>query len=137
MYTASKKYSVETRFQGWTRIDMLLALYDRTIANVKAAQQAKASDQTVLFGEKMLDAQKCLFGLFSGLKPEQDEIAFNNARLLHFAMGRLIENQFDDVLLVLESIRNGFESIREEATQLEKEGHIPPMEPPHSVCRTA
>jgi flagellar secretion chaperone FliS len=107
---------------------MLLTLYERAIIKIRAAEEAKKADHLNGFWQKLIDAQKCILVIHGGLKTEESEVAFNIGRLLHFAMNRLWENQFDDACKVLESIRKGFEAIRGEATRLEKEGLIPPLE---------
>jgi len=137
MYNTAGQYSVSARMQNWTRIDMLLALYDQTILKVRKAAELYGSEQTAAFGQNMLDAQKCIFGLFSGLMPENDSVAYNVARLLHFSLEQLRQHKFNDALVVLESIRSGFETIREEASLLEKQGKIPPFTIETSLNQTA
>lgn len=107
---------------------MLLALYDRAIVSVRAAQEAHAANNAGVYAEKFLDAQKCILAIHSGLKPDEYEMAHDIARLLHFIMTRLCEHNFDEAVHFLEKIRNSFEAIREEATKLEKDGKIPSLE---------
>ncbi len=126
--SSSPHYQIETMFGGWTRIDMLLALYDRAIASVRGAQMARESGNETLFADKFIDAQKCILAIHGGLKPDEFEIAFDIARLLHFVLTRLGEYDFDESARFLEKLRGSFEAIRDEATQLEKAGKIPPLE---------
>ncbi len=129
MYTVNHQpHSVSTLFSGCTRIDLLLTLYEKAIIGIRAAEEAQKTNQQNTFWQKLIDAQKCILVIHGGLKTDESEVAFNINRLLHFAMNRLWENKFDDACNVLESIRKGFESIRGEATLLEKEGVIPPLE---------
>ncbi|MEQ1905018.1 MAG: hypothetical protein ABL888_12595 [Pirellulaceae bacterium] len=107
---------------------MLLTLYERAIIKIRAAEEAKALVQMNTFWQRLIDAQKYILVIHGGLKTEESEVAFNIGRLLHFAMNRLSEHKFDDACKVLESIRKGFEAIRGEATRLEKQGLIPPLE---------
>lgn len=129
----SNAYQIQSMSGGWTRIDMLLALYDRAIVSVRCAQQAKLENQQILFLEKFLDAQKCVLAIHSGLKPDEYELAYEIARLLHFIMTRLCEHEFDEAAYFLEKIRKSFEAIREEATRLENEGQIPPLAFTHDI----
>jgi flagellar protein FliS len=121
-------YPIETMFGGWTRIDMLLALYDRAIASVRGADLAKRSGNDAEFADKFIDAQKCILAIHGGLKPDEYEIAFDIARLLNFILTRLSEYNFEEAAHFLEKLRSGFEGIREEATELEKSGKIPTLE---------
>jgi flagellar protein FliS len=121
-------YQIETMFGGWTRIDMLLALYDRATASVQGAEMAKDAGNDAQFAEKFMDAQKCILAIHGGLKPDEFEIAFDIARLLHFVLTRLSEHNFAEAAHFLEKLRGSFEAIRDQATELEKAGKIPPLE---------
>ena len=127
MYS-SNAYQIDTMLSGWTRIDMLLALYDRAIISVRSAQEAEAAENEKLFAEKFIDAHKCVLAIHGGLKPEECEMSFNIARLLHFIMTRISEHNFDEAVHFLEKLRSSFEAIREEATALERAGKIPSLE---------
>ena len=125
---ANPHYPIETMFGGWTRIDMLLALYDRAIASVRGAQIAEKEGNEALFAEKYLDAQKCVLAIHGGLKPDEHDVAYDIARLLHFILTRITEHNFNEAAHFLEKLRSGFEAIHEEATELERQGKIPPLD---------
>ena len=122
-----QNYSIETMVNGWTRIDMLLALYDGAISTVRFAQDAKTANNTNLLTNKMIEANKYILALHSGLDTENDKVAFDVARLLNFVMLRLEEHNFEEAVYFLEKLQASFERIREEATDLEKAGKIPPL----------
>ena len=122
-----QKYSLETMVSGWTRIDMLIALYDRSIANIRSAQLAKETNDTQLMTNKLIEANKFILALHSGLNTEEEPIAANIARLLNFVMLRLEEHNFEEAIRFLQKLQTSFEQIREEATVLEKSGSIPPL----------
>jgi flagellin-specific chaperone FliS len=131
-----RTYPLQSQLQGWTRIDMLIALYDRAISTVRSlSDHASRSEQTP--PDKFLDAQKCLLAIHAGLKPDESEVAFNVARLIHFVSGELIAFRYDSAIVILESLRNTFESIREEATRLELNGLIPSLENSQSLNTVA
>ena len=44
-----QNYSVENTVNGWTRIDMLLALYDHAISTISGTQRALNSNNDALF----------------------------------------------------------------------------------------
>ncbi|MFT5301329.1 MAG: flagellar protein FliS [Mariniblastus sp.] len=120
-------YSIESTVNGWTRIDMLLALYDRAIEAIKNTKIGHEIDDQTLYSTSLLDANKYIFGLHSGLNIEKDPVAENVARLLSFVMLRLEEKQYDESVHFLEKLRDSFNQIRDEATELEKAGKIPPL----------
>lgn len=131
-----RTYPLQSQLHGWTRIDMLIALYDRAIASIRALAEG-SSTSLPIDAEKFLDAQKCLLAIHAGLKPEESEIAFNVARLIHFVSGELTARRCDNAVSILESLRNGFDAVREEATRLEMEGKIPSLENSQSLNTVA
>jgi flagellar protein FliS len=122
-----QNYSVENTVNGWTRIDMLLALYDHAISTIRGAQRAKNSNNDALFTNRSIEANKYILALHSGLDTEGDKVAIDIARLLNFVMLRLEEQNFDEAIYFLEKLQKAFQQIREEATSLEKTGKIPPL----------
>ena len=122
-----QNYSVETMVNSWTRIDMLLALYEQAISTIHGAQLAKNSNNRVLFTNRSIEANKYILALHSGLDTEGNQVALDIARLLNFVMLRLEEQNFDEAIYFLEKLQKTFEQIREEATNLEKTGEIPPI----------
>jgi len=125
--TGYQNNSAENLVNGWTRIDMLLALYDRAIAAVLLAKKAVAENDANLLASATLETNKYILALHSGLNVEADPVAENVARLLTFVMTRFEEQNFDEAVLFLEKLRSSFDQIREEATALEKAGKIPPL----------
>lgn len=120
-----KKYKRQSLFGGWTRVELLLELYDEAIENIKICQQSSIESQT--YANAFLKAQKTILAIHSGLKPDEYEIAFNVARLLHFVLVCLEQKKYDDSLKVLLELQVGFKAIEEEAKKLEAEGKIPPL----------
>ena len=113
--------------QGWTRIEMLVALYDRAITTIQFAQFAEQQHDEPLMTSKLLEANRFVLGLHAGLNPENCEIAQNIGRLLNFVMLRLEERKFDEAVHFLQKLKSSFEEIQEEAVALEKSGQIPPL----------
>ena len=122
-----QNYSAESMVNGWTRIDMLLALYDHSISTIRCAQRVSGSNDRTGFANKLIEANKCLLALHSGLDTEGNQMAVDIARLLNFVMLRLEEHNFDEAVHFLEKLRTTFEQIREEASDLENSGKIPPL----------
>jgi len=126
--TKNPYQQMSTMMGGWTRIDMLLAIYDRGIAAVRGAEQAHQDQDANRQAVQTLEAQKCILAIHAGLKPDEHEIAFNIARLLNFVLRCLEEQRFSDATKILEQLRSGFEAIHDEAVKLEQEGVVPPLD---------
>lgn len=121
-------YNKQVLFGGWTRIDMLIQLYDRAIASLEGADDAMKSGDDATYARLFLDAQKTILAIHTGLKPDEYEIAFNVARLLHFALVSIENKKFEDAVMVLKNLRDGFDAISDEANDLERTGQIPAFE---------
>ncbi len=129
--------AMDTMVKGWTRIDMLLALYDRTISAIHMAQAAKDSGDSIQLGTRILEANRMILGLHSGLDTDRYPLAVDVARLLNFVTLRLEEQKFDESVHFLKKLRDSFSQIRDEATELEKKGTIPPLVDANSLDTTA
>ena len=118
---------LETMIKGWTRIEVLLALYDRAIESVKLASQAYTEGDSNLALRSTIDANKYVLGLLSGLDSEQCPIAFGIEQILVFVMVKLEEKELNQAQRFLEELRDSFFQIKDEAIELEKQGQIPPL----------
>ncbi len=118
---------LETMIKGWTRIEVLLALYDRAIESVKLASQAYAEGDSNLALRSTIEANKYVLGLLSGLDSDQCPIAFGIEQILVFVMVKLEQKELDQAQRFLEELRESFSQIKDEAIELEKQGQIPPL----------
>ena len=123
-----KAYGQQVTIGGWTRIEMLLAIYDKAIESLALAQESKLADDEPGFASHMVSAQKAVLAIHAGLKPDTDDVAFNVARLLHFVLGCIENDNLADAIKILENMRDGFAAITDEANQLEADGQIPPLQ---------
>ena len=118
---------LENMVKGWTRIEMLIALYDRAIMAVEEAQRALDEGDQNLHARCKIEANKFILGLLSGLDSEKCQIAASVQKLLVFVMVRIDERKYDDAIRFLEKLKESFSQIRDEAASLEKSGKIPPL----------
>lgn len=118
---------LETMVGGWTRIEMLIALYDKTIIAIESAKLALADGRTNDWAKQQVEANRLLLGLFSGLDLNNCEIAQNVGRILTYVAGRLADKDFDECLRQLSRLHQSFVGIKNEAVSLEKEGKLPPI----------
>lgn len=122
-----KAYQRKSLSAGWTRIDLLLMLYDRAIASLQSCDIAKQANDSVVFRKHELSFRKTLIAIQMGLKPEESEVAYNISRLLHFVLASFDEQRFTDCQRILENIRDGFGQVADEANELEAAGKISPL----------
>ena len=120
-------YKKHSLVGGWTRIDMLLQVYDLAIGSLEACKVCFEQHDAAGYARHLVEAQKAMLVIHSGLKPDESEVAFNVARLLHFAMVAIEKADFVKALNVLGQLRQGYAAISDEANELERSGEIPPM----------
>ena len=121
---------------SWTRIDILLALYDGAIERCEQALAAlDRRDETA--ARKLVDkARLIVMGLASGVVSDGDPVTTDILRLYEYVLQALERGGAEDVrgaLNVLRILREGFQKIRPEAAELERAGAIPPVAAASSV----
>lgn len=129
----TQQYRRQAVLGGMTRVEMLIALYDRAIHHLElaaAAQQAGQADAAI---SEQFEVQKMLFGIFAGLKMEESEVAANIGRLLSFVMDCLVRKDYPPAIKILNDLRDGFLAIRDEANRLEQSGSIPTLDQGHAI----
>ncbi len=129
----TEQYRRQAVLGGLTRVEMLIALYDRAILHLETAGAALAAGNSQAAINAQFDAQKMLFGIFVGLKMEESEVATNIGRLLSFAMDCLVKKDYPPAIKVLSDLRDGFVAIQEEANRLEHSGVIPALDQSHAI----
>ncbi|MCR9115975.1 MAG: flagellar protein FliS [bacterium] len=111
----------------WTRVDMLLAIYNSAIGQIEQiGQTTDEAEQTTL----RLKSVRLVTHLLAGLDLKQGEVPQRIEQLLEFTNHRLVEATPEadaDALKILTMLRDAFEEIREEANELESRGEIPPL----------
>ncbi len=122
-------YKEQEAFGGWTRVDMLLSIYKLAIESLTEAERLLGcEDKAEDYAFHYLKAQKAILAIHSGLRPDEHEVAFNVARLLHFVLECVEDDNFTDAIKVLKSLHDGFKAIQAEANQLESDGNIAAIE---------
>ncbi|MGD9856725.1 MAG: flagellar protein FliS [Planctomycetaceae bacterium] len=116
---------------GWTRVDMLLALYDATLIAVEQGQTASQAHHDKPLIEARFRTQRLIAELMSGIDPEQGQLPQNIQRLLAYCLEQICgdtEEEWAAVAAIVTSLRDSFRAIRDQAVQLEQAGQIPPLE---------
>jgi flagellin-specific chaperone FliS len=113
----------DQRHVGWSRIEMLLTLYDAAIMRIETLRKESGDRK-----RRQLDALRLLLELRSGLNMDLGEIPQRVDQLLEFVQHCVLEADdklLDSAIDVLGTLRAGFDGIREEAIRLEADGQIP------------
>lgn len=120
-------YKKQSLLGGWTRVDLLLQIYERAIASIEACKAASCNKDDLAYARHLIDSHKAILAIHAGLKPDEDQVAFNIARLLHYVLVSIEKKDFDAAVQVLGKLRDGFTAVADEVNQLEREGKIPAM----------
>ncbi len=126
---------------GWTRIDMLLSLYDGAIDRLDKGAQAVRDGNEPAAVSYLAKTQLILSELAAGVRMTgNEELGGNLLRLYEFAAHQLCQPRLDTIANargVLVTLRDGFEAIRTEANNLERSGKLPTVEQSQMVHATA
>ncbi len=79
------------RAQGWTRADMLIALYDSGITSLHGTREAVMSGDMAAATTHRLKALRVVHALAAGLDMSQGEIPQQIARLCEYMQNALLE----------------------------------------------
>lgn len=136
-----RRYQQSEPETGWTRIDLLLALYDKALERLDKADAALAArDQGGAVGQ-LLKVQQIIMALAEGVRVEVNpEVNTNILRLYEFALHETAQptaKAVANVRKVLRTLREGFEAVREEANAMERDGRLAPMSNSQVVIASA
>ncbi len=111
----------------WYRIDMLLAAYDGTIARIEQAMALVKNNEANAASPLLVRALRIILELYAGIDLRHGEIPENVQKLYIYTMHRISlgdDENLQSALDVLNSLREGLRSIREEAVELEQKGEL-------------
>ena len=120
-----------TQATSWTRIDMLLHVYDHAITALKAGTAALDGGETLDSGSLRRDAQTRVMLIVEGLDLKQGEVPQNIMRICTHILDVTCRDdacEWERCATLLEVIRSGFAEVQDEARQAEADGTIPPLE---------
>jgi flagellin-specific chaperone FliS len=120
---------------GLARIDLILSAYDGVKQRLEQARAALAGNPEEA-RKRLLQARLIISSLASATVANTNDVGNNFARLYEFILHCLespSENSILDALQVLTTLQEGFQTIRTQALELERQGHIEPLERTHSV----
>ncbi len=125
-YTKNQQQTVPS----WTRIDMLLAIFDGGVERCEQALAALERQDHAAAKKLLIKARLIVMGLASGVIADGDPVTTTILQLYEYALHSLAQGGIEDVrgtLNVLRILREGFQKVRPEAVELERSGVIPPI----------
>jgi flagellar secretion chaperone FliS len=138
---AYQKYRKQDEVVGWTRMDLLLALYDKALERLDRAEAAIRADDAATALPQLAKTQLIVTELASGVRVEVNpEANTNMLRLYEFVANELVKATpaaIENARKVMRTLREGFEAVRAEANELERTGRLPTADQLQMVLETA
>jgi flagellar secretion chaperone FliS len=136
-----RAYSKPNHSSGSTRIDLLLAVYDKALLRLDQAEAAIKAGQMAMAVPLLAKAQFAVSTLAGGVRAGAgNEQGINMLRLYNFVVHELTVPRVEKVesaRKILKTLRQGFEAIRAEANALERSGRLPSGDQLHLIFATA
>jgi flagellin-specific chaperone FliS len=124
---------------GWTRADMLLALFDGAIERLDLASAAFRCGDRMAAVRLLTRAEMIVFELVSGVDREYVHAAefLRLYGIVSRAIGAVTLEHTEGAVRLLRAMRGGLATLREEAVRLEREGLLPCAAATHIEQATA
>jgi flagellin-specific chaperone FliS len=117
--------------RSWTRVDMLLVVYDQVVTALNDGVRLLREDRTTELPAVRLRAMRTLLAIADGLDLNQGDVPNQVLRLVEYSLEQ-IKSQSADAWLsaaeVINKLREGFQEIQEQARKDEYEGRIPALD---------
>ena len=117
---------------SWTRADLILALYDRTVVTLRALSEAIMTDDVHVM-KNQTSVIFLLEQIVEGVDTESCTYADEILRICEYAFRAANEKDVEAInasAAALEKVQEGFATIRSEAVAMENSGTIPPLHSP-------
>jgi flagellar protein FliS len=115
---------------AWTRIDMLLAVYDVTVETLDKGIDLLNRQDLMNYAPVQLKANQCYLALLDGIDLESGGVTAQIHDLCVFCIGQIAEpdaGAWTTARTVTSTLREAFQAIRSEGNELEATGVIPPL----------
>jgi flagellin-specific chaperone FliS len=129
MTSAHQAYR-RSSFTQWTRIDLLVALYQATERSLNSGAVAIERQNLPEINRLLLKIQQQFLAIIEGID-DSDDTAANVKRLLTFCLGCVASQQttrWRDAARIVGELRAAFESIQDVGRAMESRGEIPPID---------
>jgi flagellin-specific chaperone FliS len=127
---AHLKYkSVQT--YSWTRVDMLVLIYDQAVTTLNEGARLLEQNRTADLPPVSLKALRILLAIADGLDLRQGELPTQVLRLVVYALDQIripSAEAWRSASSVMNTLREGFVEIQDQARRDEYEGRIPALD---------
>lgn len=134
-------YRRQEHAAGITRIDLVLALYDKALERLTRAEAALAAGDAPAAVGQLVKVQMTVAELAAGVRLEANpEAGANLLRLYEYVANELRTPRVEGVRAarkVLTTLREGFDGVREAANALERSGQVSAAAGSRMVLATA
>jgi flagellin-specific chaperone FliS len=130
----------QTRALAWTRIDLILAVFDGISRQLELARARLEASDVPAADDLLTRARIGISALATGAGNCDNDLSASIARLYDYVLRRLSQSDaghISEALAILGTLRAGFEGIRGQARELEREGGIAPYGTQHIVHASA
>jgi flagellar secretion chaperone FliS len=124
------RYRTSTAY-SWTRIDMLLMIYEKLVHALQEGVRLLEKQQTRELVPVQIQVQRCITLIADGLDLSAGDVPRNVARLCLFTVDNTRADSLEGwqaSLRVMSEVRDGFQQIQDEARELEHSGKIPAID---------
>jgi len=124
------RYRTSTAY-SWTRIDMLLMIYEKLVHALQEGVRLLEKQQTRELVPVQIQVQRCITLIADGLDMSAGDVPRNVARLCLFTVDNTRTDSLEGwqaSLRVMSQVRDGFQQIQDEARELEHSGKIPALD---------
>jgi flagellin-specific chaperone FliS len=114
---------------GWTRADMLVALFVGAIERLELAAAAMKEGERMTALRLLTRAELIVCQLVAGINPDYEHAAtfFRLYGQVSQAISAATLEQTEVALAILRAVNASIHAMRDEAARLEKEGLLPPL----------
>ncbi|MCP4787906.1 MAG: hypothetical protein GY903_34300 [Fuerstiella sp.] len=116
---------------AWTRIDMLLVIYEAAIEALDHGIGIIESQDHSELLHAQIDAQRKILLIAEGLSIDEDATAVHIMNLCVFVLDQIQTDkleQWQTSLRLIETLHEGFQEIADDARELERTGQVPQLE---------
>ncbi len=121
----------EQALYSWTRIDMLLVVYEQTISSLQDGISRLEANEAHQLPAIRLRAMKCLVTIVDGLNLDLGETPRHIMRLCLYVLDQIEKNDAESwrsAEKIMQTLHDGFAAIQNEAREAEHRGQIPALE---------
>lgn len=116
---------------SWTRIDMLLVVYDKVIQSLQEGLRALAGNRPEELQLSRMGVQRSVLTIVDGLNLEVGDTPVQILRLCLFVLEQTRTNSAEawrSSLQVMQTVQQGFEAIQQTAREAEYRGELPALD---------